>query len=84
MKVDRMTAFEAPRVSPPSRPMREVTLRLRGHNKDGRSREVVHIPKAMPPPDLITYRGRTFVRRNDSLYAEGSVWPIINDLDGNT
>lgn len=83
MKPDRMTAYEAPRARGVSRPMLDIELRYRGWNRDG-TRQTVQIPKNMPPPDLISYKGHTFVRRDVSHYVEASMWPILDELDQET
>jgi hypothetical protein len=82
MKPDRMTAFEAPRVALPGRVMRDIELRYRGHVRDGGTRETVRIPHAMPLPDLISYHGHTFIKRTDAMYSEGTMWPVLDELDG--
>jgi len=84
MKVlDRMAAFEAPRVETPLRPMRAIELRFRGGgHKNLSAIETVQIPKAMTLPDVIRYRNRTFVHRSEKRYEEASIWPILDELDG--
>jgi len=79
MKADRMAGYEAPRPVPPKRPMREITLSY--HGKFQRTTVVALIPKAMALPDIITYRGRSLVRRGDDTYTEATVWPIVEALD---
>jgi len=82
MKPDRMTAFEAPRVVLPARPMRDIQLHFRGHVRDGSSTKTVRIPHAMPLPELISYHGHTFIKRTDATYSEGTMWPVLDELDG--
>jgi hypothetical protein len=35
----------------------------------------------MKAPDIIKYRGHTFVRRTVDSYSEASMWPIVEGLD---
>jgi hypothetical protein len=80
MKTDRMSAYEAPRAIEPERQMRDITLRLYGRRVGG-SKHVVQIPKSIALPDLIRWRGHTFIRKADDTYAEATMWPIVEDLD---
>jgi len=59
--------------------MREVILSFYGRR--ARVNVVALIPKAMALPDIITYRGRSLVRRSDDTYTEATVWPIVEALD---
>jgi hypothetical protein len=77
-----MDAYEAPRpVLPTGRDTREVELSFHGHHSGGSCKAMVTIPKDMKPPDLIRYRGHTFIRRTDERYTEASMWPILEELD---
>jgi hypothetical protein len=78
---DRMAAFEAPRLPERGRVMRDVELRFRGRRPEG-SRSTVQIPKEISLPDVIRYRGHTFVRRASGNYEEATMWPILDELDG--
>ena len=79
MKYDRMAAFEAPRSDPlPERPTEKITLRFLGRYSQSAQ---VSIPRDMPKPDLLIYRGKHFVRRPEGGYSEAVTWPILEDLD---
>jgi hypothetical protein len=81
-KNDRITAYEAPRQAVSPREMRSVSLIFQGQPRSGRSRfATVRIPRNMKAPDIIKYRGHTFVRRTDDTYSEASMWPIVDGLD---
>ena len=77
---DRMTLYEAPRPVTREREMRTVSLRCSGKTPGG-SCQIVQIPANMPLPDLIRYRGHTYMRRCDDLYSEASMWPVVDELD---
>ena len=79
---DRMAAYEAPRPEPPIRKMRDILLHFRGHKARSEQHMTVQIPTGMALPDLIKYRGHLMVRRQDDSYAEATVWPIVEGLDG--
>ena len=74
---DRMAAYEAP----PVRKMRDITLRFRGHRARSEQTITVQIPTGMLLPDIIRYRGHLMVCRGDDIYAEATVWPIVEALD---
>lgn len=76
MKPDRMAAYEAPRAADPVRQTRDVVLRYAGRGE----RVTVQIPTGINT-DLISYQGRTFIRRQGH-FAEASIWPILAELDG--
>ncbi len=76
MKQDRMAAYEAPRPAEPVRRTQGVVLRYAGRGV----RVTVQIPTGINT-DLISYHGRTFIRR-EGHFAEASVWPILEELDG--
>ena len=77
---DRMAVYEAPRTAIPQRAMRVIHLRCSGKTPGG-SWQNVQIPKGMPLPDVIKWRGRIFVQRVDDLYGEATMWPIVEELD---
>jgi hypothetical protein len=78
MKSDRMVAFEAPRPDPvPERLLDKVLLRFRG----GKTAITVPLPREMLRPDLVSYGGRYFIKREECLYTEATAWPILEDLD---
>jgi hypothetical protein len=76
MKSDRMAAYEAPRPAEPVRRTQDVVLCYKGRG----IRVTVQIPTGVNT-DLISYHGRTFIRRA-GYFAEASVWPILEELDG--
>jgi len=76
MKPDRMAAYEAPRAAEPVRKTQDVVLRYAGRGE----RVTVQIPNGINT-DLISYQGRTFIRRT-GYFSEASVWPILVELDG--
>jgi hypothetical protein len=80
-KVDRISAFEAPAERTPERKMRDVELRFQGGCKSREIKTTVKLPTGMRMPDLITYRGHTFIHRTDESYSEASMWPIVEELD---
>lgn len=79
-----MTAYEAPRTDGPGRGMRAVELKFHGAAQGRMYRTIVRIPKDMSAPDLIKYKGHTFVRRDNDHYSEASMWPVVDELDADT
>lgn len=87
MKPDRMAAYEAPRISEPTRPVVSVTLTWRGNRRGGEAadgaanRSRVQLPQMRPMPEVLTYRGRIFLRRSEDKYTEAITWPVLDELD---
>ena len=83
MKYDRMAAYEATRVSESSRPTVTVELQWRGVKGYGKgsNKHSVSVPRMRPMPDIILCRGHYFVHRRDEYYVEGTMWPVLTELD---
>lgn len=77
-----MAAYETPRPPAKQREMRAIMLKFNGRSPD--RYHAVKIPADMPLPDLITYRGHMFAMRGAGVYAEATIWPIVDDLDAST
>lgn len=41
----------------------------------------VDIPVMSPPPDVLLFRQRIYVRKSDNSYTVARTWPILEDLD---
>jgi hypothetical protein len=81
-KLDRMALHEAPRVSETGRPTIEVTLKSKGIARGTASNlRTVRVPMSNPMPNVITYKGKIFVRVKRDQYDEATIWPIVKDLD---
>lgn len=59
---------------------RMVTVTLGGKSDGGRS-AVVLMPAMSTMPDIIRYRDRLFIKRNERTYAVAKVWPLNDSLD---